>query len=160
MRALFFFATIILAGCSQPNNTEQLNAKIDSLQQQLNNTYKPRFGEVMLNIQMHHAKLWFAGINDNWKLAAFEIDEIKEAIDDIQKYDSERAESKSISMINGSMDSIATAIQQKDVLQFKNSFILLTNTCNNCHRATNHEFNVVTVPTALPVVNQNFKGAH
>ena len=32
----------------------------------------------MGGIQTHHAKLWFAGINDNWKLAQYEIDEFKE----------------------------------------------------------------------------------
>ena len=35
----------------------------------------PGFEEFMSNIQAHHAKLWFAGQNHNWKLADFEIHE-------------------------------------------------------------------------------------
>ena len=40
--------------------------------------YAPGLGEIMGGIQTHHAKLWYAGINDNWKLAQYEIDELKE----------------------------------------------------------------------------------
>ena len=160
MRLLFLLPALAFATCTQQqNNIHRLNAKIDSLQQKLEASYKPGFGEIMLGIQMHHAKLWFAGTNKNWKLAAFEIDEMKEGLEDIQKYDSNRPESKSISMINGAIDSTGNAIQQKNAQQFKKSFIFLTNTCNSCHRATNHEFNVVTIPNNPPVTNQDFRQA-
>jgi len=46
----------------------------------------------MSGVQAHHSKLWSAGQNQNWKLADFEIHEIMEAIDNIQKYQSERKE--------------------------------------------------------------------
>jgi len=49
--------------------------------------------------------------------------------------------------------------RQKNLQLFKSSFILLTNTCNNCHKATDHGVNVVTVPTNLPVINEDFKPA-
>ncbi len=157
---VFAFITIVLiiTSCNQRNDkVNELQAKIDSLQKQLNETYKPGFGEFMSGIQTHHAKLWFAGENQNWPLANFEVHEIQESLDAIQKYCSERPEMKAIGMINPAMDSISNAIQQKNPELFKNSFMLLTNTCNKCHKATEHEFNVVTVPTNLPVVNQDFK---
>jgi hypothetical protein len=134
-----------------------MQATIDSLQKQLNETYKPGFGEFMSGIQTHHAKLWFAGQNQNWPLADFEVHEIQEALEDLQKFCSDRPELKTIEMINPAMDSVNNAIQQKNPQLFKSSFVLLTNTCNNCHKATEHGFNVVTVPTNLPVVNQDFK---
>lgn len=40
----------------------------------------------MNGIQSHHAKGWYAGKNQNWKLANFEVEEIIELIDDIQKF--------------------------------------------------------------------------
>ncbi|HXB30429.1 MAG TPA: hypothetical protein VNW49_11450, partial [Puia sp.] len=65
---LFSFFT--LTSCSQnENQTNHLQAQIDSLQKQLKNNYTPGFGELMSNIQLHHAKLWFAGDNRNWALA-------------------------------------------------------------------------------------------
>lgn len=136
-----------------------MQATIDSLQKKLDDVYKPGFGEFMSAIQTHHAKLWFAGQQQNWELADFEIQEIKESLEDIRKYNADRPEVKSIGMIHAALDSVNTAIRQKDAPLFKNNFILLTNTCNACHRATEHAFNVVTIPTGLPVVNQDFKPA-
>ncbi|MEP7376170.1 MAG: hypothetical protein ABI675_22425 [Chitinophagaceae bacterium] len=159
MKAILFTGCLlVLISCSEYNNQEQMmQAKIDSLQKQLNETYKPGFGEFMSGIQTHHAKLWFAGINSNWPLADFEIHEIEEALEDVQKFCSDRPEIKSIGMITPALDSIKNSIQHRDLPLFKSNFLLLTATCNNCHKATDHAFNVVTVPAELPVVNQDFK---
>jgi hypothetical protein len=144
--------------CNQKNdNVQKMQATIDSLKKELAETYKPGFGEFMSGIQTHHAKLWFAGINENWVLAEFEIHEIQESLDAIQKFCSDRPESKAISMIDPVIDSVSNAITQKNTGLFKSSFVLLTNTCNTCHRQTEHGFNIVTIPSALPVVNQDFK---
>ena len=160
MKQLIFILTIspALFACNQPADSNQvLQTRIDSLQNKLANTYKPGFGEFMSNIQIHHAKLWFAGQNENWKLADFEINEIKESLAGIQQYCTDRPESKAIGMIDKPMDSMNNAIQQKNTVLFKNSFVLLTATCNNCHKATNHEFNVIKLPDNPPFSNQNFK---
>lgn len=148
----------VFTACEQPNNDrQQLEAKIDSLQNNLDKAYKPGFGEFMSSIQAHHAKLWFAGEAENWKLADFEMGEIKEALDGIKQYNADRAEAKSIPMIQPALDSMENAIRQKDLKLFKNNYTILTNTCNNCHHATNHEFNIIKVPTQMPFSNQIFK---
>ncbi len=134
-----------------------MRRQIDSLRQNLDNTYKPGLGEFMSGIQVHHAKLWYAGINSNWKLADFEINEIIEALDDIKKYNADRAEVKSIGMIYPAIDSLNASIKKHDQEQFKAGFQILTNICNNCHRATAHEFNVIKVPETPPFSNQEFK---
>jgi len=154
-----FIAVMILSCKQEDRKTAQMQATIDSLQNKLNETYKPGFGEFMSAIQMHHAKLWFAGQNQNWPLADFEIHEIEESLEDVQKFCNDRPEVKSIGMINSGMDSVKNAIQQKNGQSFRSSFTLLTNSCNNCHKATDHGFNVVTIPTNPPVVNQDFKPA-
>lgn len=133
---LISLLSIFLFACNQQtNNNEVLQNRIDSLEQKLADTYKPGFGEFMSGIQAHHSKLWFAGQNENWKLADFEVHEIMEAIEYIQKYHTERKESQMIGMINPALDSVNKAIQQKNPALFKTSYTLLTNTCNNCHRA-------------------------
>jgi hypothetical protein len=60
-------------------------------------------------------------------------------------------------MLNPALDSVNNAIQQRSTTLFKTSFTLLTKTCNNCHRATDFEFNVVTIPGTPPFSNQDFK---
>jgi hypothetical protein len=139
------------------DNTQVLQNRIDSLETKLADSYKPGFGEFMTGIQAHHSKLWFAAQNENWKLADFEVHEIIEAIEDIQKYQTERKESKMIGMIDPALDSVTKAIDQKNSAMFKSSYILLTNTCNNCHRETDFEFNIVKIPTNQPFSNQEFK---
>jgi cytochrome c1 len=119
--------------------------------------YAPGLGEIMGGIQTHHAKLWFAGINDNWKLAQYEIDEIKERFVQATEIETDRPEVKMIPMIYPAIDSIAGAIQNKNMQAFKSGFRLLTTSCNNCHSANNFEFNIITIPSAPPVSNQDFK---
>ena len=119
--------------------------------------YKPGLGEFMTSVQIHHAKLWFAGINENWELADFEIHEINEIMDDINTYNSDRPEIKSLDIIHPAIDSVTAAIRQKSAGSFKNSYILLTNTCNECHKNTSHGFNVVKIPDQPPFSNQDFR---
>jgi hypothetical protein len=157
-RAFCKLLAIGLFSCNQrPDNTKVLQNRIDSLEHKLVDTYKPGFGGFMASMQVHHAKLWFAGQNENWKLADFEMHEIEETVDDIQKYHAERKETQMIGMLQPAFDSIDNAIEQKSISSFNNSYTLLTSTCNNCHRATGFEFNVVKIPETPPFSNQNFK---
>lgn len=155
---LFILFALAFFACTQQNSdVKQLQAQVADLQRQLDNAYKPGFGEFMGNIQIHHAKLWFAGQNKNWQLADFEIHEIMESVDAIQRYETDRPESKQIGMIRPALDSVNAAIQQANLIQFDNSFVLLTNTCNNCHHAVQYDFNEVKIPDSPPFSNQNFK---
>jgi hypothetical protein len=155
---IFFLSVFVLLNCSCGNSeNKKLESRIDSMEKKLNDTYKPGFGEFMSSIQIHHAKLWFAGTNENWPLADFEIHEIIETVDAIKKYEPEREESKSVPMIEPALDSVNTAIKNKDLAQFKSNYILLTNTCNNCHKAVNFSFNEVKIPDNPPFSNQVFQ---
>jgi hypothetical protein len=157
---LIFAAFVMLASCGQQSaDVQKLQTQVDSLQTKLNDAYKPGLGEFMTGIQLHHAKLWFAGINNNWKMADFEMHEIGETLDDIKKYCTDRPEVKSISVIDPAINTINQAIKQKDIQLFKKGFVDLTNNCNNCHKSNQHEFNEIIIPTASPVVDQNFKPA-
>lgn len=148
----------MLAACSQPGkDSADWKAQIDSLQRKLANSYRPGLGEFMSGIQVHHAKLWFAGQAGNWGLSDFETKEIRESLDDIRTYCTDRPEITSLPMIIPPLDSLDQAIKNKSIPQFKSSFISLTNTCNNCHRATKHEFNVIKIPDTPPFTNQVFQ---
>jgi hypothetical protein len=158
MRIIFAVSAFFLLACNQPGNTVQLQKQVDSLKLQLANSYKPGLGELMAGIQVHHAKLWFAGQNENWKLANFELNEIKEAVETIQKSYPERDESKMLlHLFSPVLDSMDHAIQQTNSSVFKNTYVLLTNTCNNCHHVAGFAFNVVTIPSSPPFSNQDFK---
>jgi hypothetical protein len=149
---------LLLVGCGGPQpDMSSLQTQIDSLQRKLDKSYRPGLGEFMSGIQVHHAKLWFAGTAGNWGLSDFETKEIRESIDDINLYCMDRPEVASIPMIKPPLDSIDEAIRNKSIPQFKSAFVLLTNICNSCHRVTKHEFNVIRIPDSQPFTNQVYQ---
>lgn len=156
---LFVFGLLLVFSSCQNSskNYQKLETEIDSLQTQLNKSYKPGFGEFMSNIQMHHMKLWFAGKNENWPLAGFEINEIRENFEDITQYCKDRPETKLVGMIDQPLKNVNSAIRQKNLPQFKQNFKVLTNTCVSCHKATNHEFIHIQIPDENIFRNQLFK---
>src|SRR5882757_9478157 len=111
-RLAFIILLAVIVSCHQQGNeTEKMQETIDSLQKRLNETYKPGLGEFMTGIQLHHAKLWFAGQYQNWPLADFEVHEIIESLDDIEAYCKDRPEIKKIGMIKPPLDSVNKAIR-------------------------------------------------
>ncbi len=159
-RVLYILATSFILACNHPAaNTDAMEKRMDSIDKKTADLYTPGFGEFMSSIQAHHVKLWFAGQNQNWKLADFEVHEIMEALDDIKQFQKARKESQSIDLLNPALDSINKSIQQKDLTQFKSSFTLLTNTCNNCHKAVDFGFIQIKIPETSPFPNQDFKPA-
>ena len=156
--AVFIFFFFVSCTSQQPAAPTAVISS-DSLHKLLEK-YAPGLGEIMGGIQTHHSKLWYAGINDNWRLAQYESDELKERFEQARTVETERPEVKMIPMMYPAIDSINDAIGRKNSDQFKAGFRLLTATCNSCHKANNFEFNVITIPTAPPVYNQDFKVEH
>ena len=158
MKYLGLLIAVLILSCSdgRVGGRKVLIAKIDSLEKELKNMYKPGFGEMMSGIQRHHTKLWFSGINKNWKLVGFEIHEINELLEDLGKYQSSRKETRLLHMISPYIDSIKATIESKDVNDFKQKYTRLTNMCNDCHIKTKYEFIKVTVPDNNPFSNQKY----
>lgn len=147
-----------LLSCSKKSDSNaEFKSKIGELQTQLDNSYKPGLGEFMSGIQVHHAKLYFAGTNENWDLADFEIHEIMESLENIPKYCADREEVKDIHIIDSAIDSVSDAIRMKDIVMFKRTYSLLTNTCNDCHKVTNHGFIVMKILDSPMFSNQDFR---
>ncbi|MBI5858413.1 MAG: hypothetical protein HZB42_12285 [Sphingobacteriales bacterium] len=149
--------TALLGSCNNHPDTEKLQARIDSLEKKLAGSYRPGFGEFMSSIQVHHAKLWFAGLNENWELAGFEMHEITENLDAIKKYQAERPESGSLDLMKPASDSVDRAISRKNLASFKNSYVIFTNACNDCHKKVGYNYNEVKIPETMPFSNQVFK---
>ena len=128
--------------------------------------YTPGLGEIMTLTQMRHTKLWFAGQAGNWPLASYEIDELKEGMEDAVIF--HPAHKDSPLPIPDLIDKIMTlpvrklgeAVDARDPEKFRNAFDELTSACNQCHMAANLGFNVVIRPTANPYTNQIFQPAH
>ena len=163
-RLLFVSALFLLVACNENRSTlQQMQSEINSLSNQndslkkLVGQMKPGLGELMLDIQVHHNKLWSAGREENWPLAQFEHDEIMEILEQAQIIETDRNEVKFFKqMIYPQLDTVQKAIKNKDYHEFSESFNALTNACNNCHRATHFDFNRIQTPERAPYSNQDF----
>ena len=125
--------------------------------------FVPGLGELMSLQQMRHAKLWFAGRDQNWPLADYELDELQEGFDDVVKFhpthkDAPLPLSEVVPKIMGKpIGDLRAAIRAHEPRAFVASYDALTAGCNACHQATNFGFNVVRRPPgALWYGNQSF----
>lgn len=162
--SLLIVFTMFIAGCRDNRATMKtlqseinyLNAKNDSLEKEIK-LVKPGLGDLMLMVQVHHNKLFFAGELGNWKLAQFEHDEMMEVLKQAEEIEKERSEVKLLkSMIYPQLDTIQLSITQKNTEQFYSAYTSLTSACNNCHIATKFEFNRICNPEKPPYTNQEF----
>ena len=123
-------------------------------------SYVPGLGEFMTATQLRHAKLWFAGKNLNWGLAAYEVDEIKEGLEDASKlhatFEGIPVADMIKTIIEPRIEKLGKAIEAKSSAQFIAAFDDLTDGCNSCHAAANKPFIRIQRPTAPPLSNQDF----
>jgi hypothetical protein len=115
----------------------------------------PRLGDIMLGKQWRHIKLWFAGRQRNWDLAAYELAQIKASLADAAVFYSDIPISDVMTMAEPIL-SIKKAIESKDDLNFTKAFNELTAGCNSCHRQMRREFITIQIPAASPFSDQLF----
>jgi len=118
-----------------------------------NEPHQPKIGEIMALQQMRHIKLWFAGSAGNWPLADYEIGELKEGFDDVNKQLGGDTVEKAV---GAQIAALEKAIEAKDRAAFSDAFSQLSAGCNSCHRTLDHAFIVIQRPIALPYTDQAF----
>lgn len=122
--------------------------------------YSPGVAEIMIATQVRHAKLWLAGEARNWELADYEIDELKEGLEDIVKYFPTYKDMPVGKMIEATamppIAEVEAAVKAKDRAKFTAAFDKLTAACNTCHQSANRPFIVIQRPASSTFPNQSF----
>ena len=126
--------------------------------------YVPGLGDFMRNIQLLHAKLWYAGKGKNWQLAAYELDELKEAFADAANYQP-NYEGKPIAemiapMTGKPFGQLERVIDARDWARFAAAYDGLSRACTSCHQAMGRDFISIQRPSVPPLTNQRFDGGH
>jgi hypothetical protein len=125
--------------------------------------YVPSLADLMLTIQLRHAKLWFAGSASNWELAGFVIHEIEEGLEGMAKLHPIYKDVPTGKMIEDTMkapvEEVEEAIEDRNRAAFIRAYDKLTAACNACHQASNHAFIVIRRPATSPFPNQSFAPA-
>ena len=113
----------------------------------------PGLGEIMALQQMRHIKLWFSGHGGNWPLADYEIGELEEGFEDVEKLlGGDIVEQH----VGAPIAALEKAIAGKSRGAFDAAFDKLSDGCNACHRTLDHGFIAIQRPTSLPYSDQSF----
>src|ERR1700676_2479352 len=113
----------------------------------------PPLGEIMTLQQLRHIKLWFAGRAGNWPLADYEMGELNEGFENVNKLLGGDTVDKAV---GAPMEALQKIIDEKNSAAIRAAFDRLTTGCNNCHYMLDHGFIAIQRPTSLPYSNQNF----
>jgi len=114
----------------------------------------PGLGEIMTLQQLRHIKLWFAGRAGNWALADYEMGELNEGFEDVNKLLGGDTVDK---MVGDPLKALQKAIEDKNRTAFTTAYDKLSAGCNNCHRALDHAFIVIQRPALSPYSDQVFE---
>lgn len=156
---------IFAAGCSRRQGSDSnaaLEAKVAALTEEANES-EPGLGEIMGVIEQHHAKLYYAGTKANWPLAAYELDEIQENLEEATELYPHKFKNVSVplpqivpAMTKGSIAEVQEAIQQKNERSFVLAYQSLSRSCSSCHAAENHPFIEIQSPAPGMFSDQDF----
>ena len=158
-----FLSFILIGGCTkqaEDSRVPEMKGEIAALKKTIEDL-RPGLGEIMTTIHLHHAKLYFSGQSENWELASYQLDEIKEGLDQAtelhEHFHEIKASLKELRhLTDQSLADLESAIQKKNKVHFMSGFQRLTVSCNQCHQAAVHGFIVIQAPTAPMFSNQNF----
>ena len=113
----------------------------------------PKISEIMVQQQMRHIKLWFAGHGGNWPLADYELDALQNGFEDLNQQLGGDVVEKAVGV---PLSVIAKAIETKDRAAFTSAYDNLTAGCNTCHHSLGHAFIVIQRPASSPYSDQFF----
>ncbi len=104
------------------------------------------FDMTMVETGYRYQELYWAGQDENWEYAQYQIQKIRKTINYGLQRRPKRSESAQ-HFLDVSLPEMERAIDLKDTVEFDNSFNLFTNACNNCHTKEQVPFFSVQTPT-------------
>lgn len=144
------------AGTASSDN-DQLTAEVAALQAQLDALQKrvpqPELGQQMLELQIRHDRLWWAGQAGNWTLAYFMVGELGEALRGIEQTNGEAPELQPEKLselmpaiMNPAIKGVQDALAKQDKAAFGKAYDRLSASCNACHHVAGADFLVIQRP--------------
>jgi len=143
--ASFFAVLSVVAASSQPKGNSKPPAPPKP------QVFSPGFDDLMtMLVQPRHVRLYFAGRQKNWELAAAELRDLQQSFDRLAQvvpnYQGNDVNASVKSLIAPQMQAIQAAIDSADVQKFNTAYRNLTTACNACHTYLEHPYIVIKVP--------------
>ena len=100
----------------------------------------PELGQQMLELQIRHNRLWWAGQAGNWNLAYYMVSELGEALRGIEATNGDAPElqpqklsERMPAIMNPAIRTVQQALEQHDKAAFGRAFDKLSAACTTCH---------------------------
>ena len=124
--------------------------------------FKPAMDDLMtMLVQPRHIKLYFAGQAKNWTLAAFQLNELRQALARIGRtipnYRNIGVDTAVAAIFSDKAKEVDAAVKAADPAQFTAAYGEMTAACNACHQGMEHSFLVIKVPDAMNYPDQEFR---
>jgi len=88
----------------------------------------------MIEIGYRYRELFWAGKDQNWEYAAYQVDKIKLSLENALQRRPQRAKSAQ-SFLQTILPEMKKSVESRDTMLFNNNFEILTLNCNSCHVA-------------------------
>src|SRR5215472_262404 len=155
-RALALVAGVILA------MTELVAAQTPSEDKVVPPPYRPSLADLMnTTVQPRHVKLAFAGREQNWALAAYELKQLSDAFDRLSlqwpQWRQQRIVELVETIVRDPLFQLDFAVKNKDEAKFAEYYGHLTDACNACHQAALQTPVVIQDPKESMFPDQDFR---
>ena len=138
-------------------DSDRLAVKVAALKAQLaalqERVPQPELGQQMLELQIRHDRLWWAGQAGNWTLAYFMVGELGEAMRPIEQTNGEAPELQPEKLselmpaiMNPAIKGVQDALAKQDEAAFGTAYDRLSASCNACHHVAGADFLVIQRP--------------
>lgn len=134
----------VAAAASSEPGIAGLQAKIAELERRIP---PPELGRQMLELQIRHDRLWWAGDAGNWNLAYYMASELGEALRGIEQTNGDAAELQPQrlaevmpTIMNPAIRGMQEALAGRDKGEFATAYDRLSGACNACHAAAGAGF--------------------
>jgi hypothetical protein len=99
----------------------------------------------MVEIGHRYQELYWAGQDENWEYATYQLDKIRLSLTHAMERRPLRKESGDYFLMND-LPLMNQAISKRDTAEFNDAFQILTTSCNSCHAKENVSSFNVTIP--------------
>ena len=108
-------------------------------------SYVPRLSDLMVVIQIRHAKLFYAVKARNWPLADYELEQLVGSLTEAGRYYLRTA--PPMTLAEAVRSSLDEAIKAKNERKFDQAFDEMNAGCNRCHGAAGRAYIVIRRPS-------------
>ena len=145
---VIFVILLTVFSCNENPKSAQGNWIKGTEQEKINTIEKQfrGFDNAMVETGYRYQELYWAGQDENWEYADYQLEKIKTAIENGLERRPKRAKSAE-HFLNYVLPEMQKSISSKDTVIFNKGFKMLTTNCISCHAMEKVPFFTVKTPT-------------